>query len=119
MPKSKPDTFKCKQCGNCCLNLRDAFASCAFEADVRRWEEAGRADILQWVAPIPVGDTYVCDIWVDPKTGEDVTRCPWLRKVRGSDKYTCRIHDLKPDLCRRYPISRKHAEETGCKGFEE
>ena len=95
-----PNGFKCKQCGNCCLNLTGAFQACASEADIRRWEEAGR------------------DIWVNPRTGDDVARCPWLRKVPGADKYSCRIHDVKPDHCRRYPVSRKHAERTGCGGFD-
>jgi Fe-S-cluster containining protein len=113
------DGFECKRCGNCCMNLTGAFQACASEADVRRWEEAGRDDILNWVDPIAVGDTCVYDIWVNPRTGDDVARCPWLRKVRGADKYTCRIHDLKPDHCRRYPLSRKHAEETGCRGFSD
>ncbi len=53
-----PKTFKCKQCGNCCLNLSDAF------------------------------QTSVSD------------------------------EDVKPEHCRNYPKSRKHAEETGCRGFE-
>jgi len=83
---------------------------------VRRWEAAGREDIVAWVDPIAVGDECVYDIWVNPKTGEDVRRCPWLRKVRGSDRYVCRIHDLKPEHCRKYPKSRRHAVETGCPG---
>ena len=41
-----PWDFHCRQCGQCCLNLGDAFATCATEADVRRWEAAGRDDIL-------------------------------------------------------------------------
>jgi Fe-S-cluster containining protein len=99
--------------------LGDAFATCASETDVRRWEEAGRYDILEWVASIAVGESYIYDIWINPKTGEDVPRCPWLRKVRGADRYVCRIHDLKPDHCRRYPQSREHAAKTGCPGFRQ
>ena len=38
--------FECMQCGQCCLNLTDSFATCATEADVRRWAAAGRKDIL-------------------------------------------------------------------------
>ena len=111
--------FQCRRCGQCCLNLTDAFTACATEADVRRWEAAGRDDILAWVDPIPIGDQYVYDIWVSPKTGEDVDRCPWLRKVRGADRYMCRIHDLKPEHCRQYPKSKEHAAETGCPGYED
>ena len=43
----------------------------------------------------------------------------WWRKLPGKEKYICRIDDVKPVHCRRYPQSRKHAEETGCRGFEE
>ena len=108
-----PDGFKCKQCGNCCLNL-NAFYSCASEADVKRWEETGRYDILEWDDPVDFGDHWEHDIWINPRTGDDVSRCPWLRKLPGKDKYVCRIHDVKPDLCRNYPLSREHAAKTGC-----
>lgn len=114
----KAARFRCRQCGHCCLNLSDAIATCAAEADVRRWEAAGRDDILAWVDPIAVGNAHVYDIWINPKTGEDVRRCPWLRKVRGADRYVCRIHELKPEHCRQYPKSRRHAVGTGCPGFE-
>jgi len=30
-----PLGFKCKQCGNCCLKLRDAFETCATEEDIQ------------------------------------------------------------------------------------
>ena len=108
--------FQCRQCGHCCLHLSGAFSTCATGADVRRWEEAGRDDILAWVDAIPLGDERVYDIWINPKTGDDVSRCPWLRKARGADRYICRIHELKPDRCREYPKSREHADETGCPG---
>ncbi|MGB9439903.1 MAG: YkgJ family cysteine cluster protein [Desulfobacterales bacterium] len=115
-----PKAFKCKQCGNCCLNLYDAFSTCATEDDIRMWDSNGRDDILEWVDPINVGgDHYVFDIWISPKTGEDVTRCPWLRKLPKQDKYICRIHDVKPEHCRNYPKSRQHAMKTGCKGLED
>ncbi len=112
--------FKCKQCGRCCINLRDAFETCATEEDVQRWEKEGREDILAWVDPIPLGEEhFVYDIWISPTTGDDVPRCPWLRKLPKKNKYICRIHDVKPVHCREYPRSRKHAEKTGCRGFEE
>jgi Fe-S-cluster containining protein len=114
-----PPDFKCKQCGNCCLNLDDAFETCATEEDIRLWSQEKRDDILEWVDPIPVGGgQFVYDIWISPDTGDDVSRCPWLRKLPKKDKYVCRIHDVKPEHCRQYPRSRKHAEETGCRGFE-
>ena len=67
--------FKCKQCGNCCLNLYDAFQTCALDEDVQLWEIEGRYDILEWVDSIPLGeDQYVHDIWISPTTGEDPQR---------------------------------------------
>lgn len=79
----------------------------------------GRYDILEWVNSIYLGeDHYIHDIWISPKTGDDVERCPWLRKLPKQDKYICRIHDVKPEHCRNYPKSREHAEKTGCRGFE-
>jgi len=106
-----PDGFNCKQCGHCCLNL-NAFATCASEVDVQRWMREGRNDILEWVEPVALGDVVVAyDIWMDPKTGEDVSCCPWLLKLPNSDKYICRIHDVKPELCRDYPkIARPRGE---------
>ena len=59
-----PENFKCKQCGNCCINLGDAFSTCATEEDIDLWEEEGRNDILEWVGFIPLGDEYVYDIWI-------------------------------------------------------
>jgi Fe-S-cluster containining protein len=115
-----PKDFECKQCGNCCLNLLDAFCTSVPEEDIELWEIEGREDILAWVVPLDVSDGEIIgyDIWISPKTGEEVQRCPWLRRLPKKDKYICRIHDVKPRHCRAYPKSRKHAEETGCKGFE-
>ncbi len=114
-----PQDFKCKQCGNCCLHLSGAFDVCVSEEDIQVWRDNFRFDILEWVDAIHIGeDQYVYDIWINPRTGEDVTRCPWLRKLPKQDKYICRINDMKPEHCRNYPLSKEHAERTECKGFE-
>ena len=82
------------------------------------WRDNARDDILAWVDPIGLGNgVYVYDLWINPKTGGDVARCPWLRKLPGKDKYICKIHEVKPRVCREYPKSKGHAERTGCKGF--
>jgi Fe-S-cluster containining protein len=113
-----PKEFQCKQCGNCCQNLSGAFDTCADEDDIEQWKNEGRDDILEWVLFIPLGpDSYIADLWFNPKTGDEAERCPWLRKLPRKNKYICRIHDVKPKHCREYPKSREHAEETGCKGF--
>ena len=118
MSRNNGMSFQCKQCGNCCLNL-DAFSTCATEADIRLWEDNGREDILAWVDPIAIGDQFIYDIWIDPETADDVTECPWLKKLPGQKKFICLIHDVKPTHCREYPHSREHAEKTGCPGFED
>ena len=114
-----PKSFKCKQCGQCCLNLLDAFTTCATDEDVEMWEQEGRDDILAWVDTIQLGEHCVHDIWVSSVTHDDVKRCPWLRKLPNRDKYICRIHSVKPEHCRAYPKSRQHASETGCPGFKD
>ncbi len=101
------------------MNLSGAYTACADESDIEAWEAMGRGDILKWVAYLPLGEnSYVYDIWLDPKTGEDVNRCPWLRKLPKKDKYVCRIHEVKPRHCKEYQISQQHAGETGCKGVD-
>jgi hypothetical protein len=41
------ENFKCKQCGNCCINLGDAFSTCATTEDIDLWEKEDRNDILE------------------------------------------------------------------------
>jgi hypothetical protein len=85
--------FSCKQCGNCCRYLSGAFITCADEEDIEQWEKMGRSDILEWVSYLPLGEnSFVYDIWIDPKTGDDVHKCHWLRKLPKKDMYVCRIH---------------------------
>lgn len=112
-----PYDFQCRQCGNCCLNLNDAFQTSVSDKDIELWGKTGRYDILEWVNSISLGNNeYVHDIWISPKTHDDVARCPWLRKLPNYDKYICRIHDVKPKHCREYPETKKHAKETSCRG---
>ncbi len=103
------EKFKCKQCGNCCLNLSGACSRDADEEDMTRWEEEGRVDILKYI--------YYYELWYSPRTGEELDRCPWLRKLPQKNKYICRIHDTKPTHCKQYPKSKKHALSTDCEGF--
>ena len=42
---------------------------------------------------------------------------PLVKEVAEKEnKYICRIHEVKPKVCREYPQTEKHAKETGCKG---
>jgi len=116
--ETEMEKFHCVQCGNCCRNLSDAFSTSVNLAEINRWRSEERWDILDWVDVFEFdGEEAFGDIWISPNTGENVRRCPWLRKFPRQDKYKCRIHDTKPAHCRDYPKSKKHALTTGCKGF--
>mgnify|MGYP000132656007 FL=1 len=101
------ECFHCTRCGKCCRSL-DFHRECLAE-DVALWREKGRDDILEWVGQNRDGD-YL--IWVRPGTDLVTEICPWLEESGGC--WTCSIHDLKPEICREYPGSGKHAYKTGC-----
>ena len=110
--------FSCQQCGNCCkfLDYHDAVTS----ADMKLWERIGRNDILVWVGGNhkPTGASCY-RIWVEPKTGKIAEQCPFLNHLPDENRWICRIHDVKPRICRDYPVSRKHGMMTGCPGFSQ
>lgn len=112
------DGFHCRRCGHCCLTLVDAYRGALSEGDLERWRRAGRTDLLAWVQTLELGPGNVLHLaWVDPETGDDVDRCPWL--VQDADGlYGCSIEDLKPDHCRAFPDHRGHAAANGCPGYE-
>ena len=111
--ETEMETFNCKQCGHCCMNLSDAYCNSVLDEDVDRWELEGRHDILKFVDQ----SSFCNDIWINQETGEELGRCPWLKKLPDK-KYICRIHHTKPAHCRNYPHSKRHALTTGCKGFD-
>jgi len=110
--ETEMEKFTCKQCGHCCKDLSDAYCNSVLEEDVRRWELEGRDDILKFVDQ----GSFFNDIWINQETGEELDRCPWLKRL-SNKKYICRIHHTKPTHCRNYPHSKRHALTTGCKGF--
>jgi Fe-S-cluster containining protein len=111
--ETEMEKFKCVQCGHCCLDLSGAYQTSVPETDIKRWRREQRFDILEWVGPFEGMD----EIWINPRTGEYVNRCPWLRKLPKQNKYICRIHETKPEHCRNFPKSKRHALDNGCKGF--
>ena len=130
MPANDPETgrdgvlihtemqdYTCRQCGNCCRQLD--YHKELTQADVDLWKKLGRGDILQWVEAIRHKDAPVeYRIWVSPKTHRVAETCPFLQKDPTANRWRCRIHDVKPGICRQYPISRKHARMTGCPAFD-
>ena len=84
-----------------------------------RWTLEERDDILEWVSVINCGTYEVYDFPIHPVIKDEVTRCPFLRKVRNQSIYICRINDTKPEDCQRFPVSVKQAKEIGCPGMKQ
>jgi Fe-S-cluster containining protein len=111
------EDFSCRQCGHCCRNL-DYYDQLT-EADYNRWQELGRTDILKTVRRVKMAnDTFAYRMWERTGSGQTVSPCPWLHKIPTQNRWDCRIHEVRPEICRQYPGSRKHAEMTGCPGFK-
>lgn len=108
----------CTQCGRCCTNPGFMGSLSASGADVLRWREEGREDILAWVAQLGEGDDPWGDLWISPRTGEEAHRCPFVRKVRGQEKYNCTIYETRPETCRRYPQAVDHMKTVDCEMLE-
>ena len=83
----------CLACGYCC----EVFGGYlhASDADIERWRQLGRKDLLALVGPYGW-------IWVDPENGRRGTPCPFLKRLECGEA-RCAIHDIKPDMCREYP----------------
>ncbi|MBW6512429.1 MAG: YkgJ family cysteine cluster protein [Desulfuromonadaceae bacterium] len=107
--------FSCLLCGHCCLNLVDAYRGCVSDADLDLWRREGRDDLLAWVETLDLGHgNLLHTAWVDPETGDDVDRCPWLQELPEQRGYLCSINAVKPQHCREYPEHRRHGQQTGC-----
>jgi Fe-S-cluster containining protein len=72
-----------------------------------------------WVGVFDKKDSEpVYRIWMKPGTREFADSCPFLiQSPAEKQHWICRIHDVKPEICRQYPVSRKHGIMTGCRGF--
>jgi len=108
--------FKCCQCGNCCRNLN--YHKDCTAADYNRWKILGRKDILDKIKMVypPGSKSPEYRIWVKPDTGQFYDVCPWLVQSERKGRFACRIQEIKPEYCRQYPLTRKHATMTGCQG---
>ena len=110
------ERFSCRQCGDCCkfLDYHDALTP----EDIGLWEGLGRQDILDRVRVSHKADgTTAYRIWVEPQSLKLAEQCPFLKHLADENRWICRIHDVKPGICRDYPVSRKHGIMTGCPGF--
>lgn len=108
--------FDCRQCGRCCRSL--AYRDSLTAADVARFLAAGREDVLAWVGVVRSGNGPArYRVWMTPGTNRFAPVCPFLKRGSTNHRWVCAIHEIKPNFCRHYPLSRKHAAMTGCPGF--
>ena len=99
---------ECNQCGKCCINYSDGGLS-ASASEIESWD-IYRPDIYR----------YVSDgkIWVNPDTGKQLERCPWLKKLPDQNKYTCDIYYDRPDDCKYYPVTIDQMVKDECEMLE-
>ena len=99
---------ECNQCGKCCIKFSNGGLSAS--ADEIEYWEVFRPQIAR----------YVCDgkIWMDPGTGDQIERCPWLREIPEQNKVTCDIYNDRPDDCRYYPVTVAEMIRDECEILE-
>jgi len=111
------EDFTCHQCGQCCRTLD--YHNEVTKEDMARWKQADRTDIMDWVGVFRKdSQDTIYRIWMKPGTREFAAICPFLKKKPHKNQWVCQIHDDKPQICRQYPVSKKHALMTGCPGFD-
>ena len=99
------EKFKCEWCGNCCLECGAELYACP--PDIERWRREDRKDILRFVDIYEFDGVLAGgDLWIK-QTGEELDRCPFLRKLPKQNKYKCLIHNTKPAVCKNFPLITK------------
>ncbi|MGK0250563.1 MAG: Fe-S-cluster containining protein [Oleispira sp.] len=99
---------ECNQCGKCCINYSDGGLSAT--ADEIEFWEIFRPHISKYVSG--------GKIWMDPTTGKQISRCPWLEKLPDQEKYTCNIYHDRPDDCKHYPVTIPQMINDECEMLE-
>lgn len=105
--------FECKRCGDCCKKGVSSFG--LDEEDLKVWRKHkypvnsnyGFHMPMAFVEPFPYVDC--ADLFFHPVTGDELFRCPFLRKERNKDTYKCLLHGtkLKPTVCVNYGVTVK------------
>ena len=104
----------CYQCGKCCTHYYTVYCFCVSGDEYERWKDNDK--IMSKLALCADLDGYkIYDAWFSNKTGDELGRCPWLRKLPNQDKYKCRIHDVKPDQCAGWPVEQEQIEQVNGK----
>ena len=99
----------CNQCGKCCQIYGGDGGLSASDEDLRWWQDH-RPNIAAYVKN--------GNIWIDPESGECLSGCPWLVKLPGEEKYSCKIYFDRPEDCRAYPSLVSEMIRDGCEMIE-
>ena len=99
---------ECNQCGKCCENYGGGGLS-ASANEIEFWE-IFRPHIYKYVSG--------GNIWIDPDTGNQIERCPWLRQLPNQGKYVCDIYYDRPDDCKHYPVTIEQMIKDECEMLE-
>ena len=94
----------CNQCGKCCKLYGDGGLH-ATSSEISWWETF-RPDIARYVKD--------GNIWVDPDSGQQLSRCPWLQKQPDINQYTCQIYHDRPNDCKHYPVTIEEMVTDEC-----
>ena len=98
------EEFKCQRCSKCCKELHVVFLT---EEEVKKWRRYrvksnyGEFPAIYFAKVLDIG---TADLFFHPITGEELFRCPFLRKIHRKEKYKCLIHDIKPQVCKDFPF---------------
>ena len=102
----------CNQCGKCCINYSDGGLT-ATEQEIEHWRKT-RPDIYAYV--------QAAKIWIDPRSGLQLVRCPWLVEKSSAfqkkKKYSCAIYQDRPADCRHYPVTIEQMKADECEMLE-
>lgn len=98
----------CNGCGRCCENAGNGGISATRE-DLEHWETY-RPDIAQYADGMR--------IWVDPKTGMYLSRCPFLSYSSDGKRSSCQIYHDRPEDCRHYPVDVDQMVRDDCEMLE-
>ena len=99
----------CNQCGKCCVNYSDGGLSVT-EIEIEYWE-VFRPNISRYVSN--------GKIWINPDTGKQMARCPWLKQIPNQEKYSCDIYHDRPDDCKYYPVTIEQMIKDECEMLDE
>lgn len=99
---------ECNLCGKCCTHYSDGGLSAT--ADEIEWWQTFRPEIARYVSN--------GKIWMNPASGQQLKRCPWLQHIPNTSQYSCDIYHDRPDDCRHYPVDVAQMIEDQCEMLE-